>query len=186
MSPAAVRSAAVRSAAVRSAAVLALGAVAALAGLTGPAHAAAAPGVRVCDLLTPQELAAALGSTFEPGHAYDAGTGTTCGFDGTGTARGATVRLATGKQARLAMTRTLKALRQTLHDVDSPPPTKVAGLGDKAFYALDEFLGEGSIEVLDGKTFVQVTAIVAANGDPASVSESVLRGLAERALARAS
>jgi hypothetical protein len=164
--------------------VLALGTAVALAGLGG--IAAAAPKVDACQLLTTEELGVALDSVFQPGNAYDAGTGRSCGFDGIGPVRGATVRVASGKQAKLAMTRTLKALRQTLQGLDSDPPRRVTGLGDKAYYSLDEFLGEGSIEVLDGKTFVQVTAIVAANGDTAAVSESVLRGLAEQALVRAS
>ncbi len=162
--------------------VLVLGMAVAVAGPTG--IAAAAPKVDACSALTTDELGAALDSVFQPGSAYDAGTGTSCGFDGVGPVRGATVRVAAGKQAKVAMTRTLKALRQTLHDVESAPPSKVRGLGDKAYSSLDEFLGEGSIEVLDGKTFVQVTAIVAANGDTTAVSESVLRGLAEQALAR--
>jgi hypothetical protein len=157
----------------------------AVAGPSAGSAAVAAPEVDACQLLTTDELGVALDSVFQPGSAYDAGTGTSCGFDGIGPVRGATVRVASGKQAKLAMTRTLKALRQTLRDVDSEPPRKVAGLGDKAYSSLDEFLGEGSIEVLDGKTFVQVTAIVAANGDTAAVSASVLRGLAEQALARA-
>jgi hypothetical protein len=161
--------------------VVVVGAAVALAVISGAA--VAAPKVDACSVLTTDELGAALDSVFQPGSAYDAGTGTSCGFDGIGPVRGATVRVAVGKQAKQAMTRTLKALRQTLHDIDSEPPTKVAGLGDKAWYSLDEFLGEGSIEVLDGKTFVQVTAIVAANGDTTVVSESVLRGLAEQALA---
>lgn len=169
----------------RSTMVVGLGAAVALAVLGVGGVAVAAPKVDACQLLTTDELGVALGSVFEPGSAFNAGTGTSCGFDGVGPVRGATVRVASGKQAKLAMTRTLKALRQTLHDIDSDPPSKVAGLGDKAYSSLDEFLGEGSIEVLDGKTFVQVTAIVAANGDTAAVSESVLQGLAEQALARA-
>jgi hypothetical protein len=152
----------------------------------GAVTRAAAPKVDPCTLLTTDELGVALDSVFQPGSPYQAGTGTSCGFDGTGPVRGATVRVASGKQAKVAMARTLKALRQTLRDIDSGPPTKVAGLGDKAWYSLDEFLGEGSIEVLNGRTFVQVTAIVAPSGDTAAVSETVLRGLAEQALARAS
>lgn len=166
---------------VRLVVTFALGAAVAFGGTA----AGAAPKVGACQLLTTDELSAALGTTFQPGSRYHAGTGTTCGYDGIGPVRGATVRVARGKQAKVAMAKTLKALRETLKSVDSDPPAKVAGLGKKAYYSLDSFLDEGSIEVLDGKTFLQVTAIVAPNNDTALVSESVLSGLAEKALARA-
>lgn len=144
--------------------------------------AGSAPRVGACDVLTTEELNAALGSTFQPGTPYHAGTGTTCGYDGIGPVRGATVRVARGKQAKVAMATTLKALREILKSVDSDPPVKVAGLGKKAYYSLDGFLDEGSIEVLDGKIFIQVTAIVAPDNDTALVSDAVLSGLAEKAL----
>ena len=145
----------------------------------------AAPKAAACDLVTTGELDAALGSTFGPGEQYVAGTGETCGFEGTGPVRGATVRIARGKQAKVAMTRSLRALRETLKSIDSDPPRKVAGLGAKAYYSLDEFLDEASVEVLDGKTYVQVTAILSPGADPGFVAESVLVGLAERARDRA-
>jgi hypothetical protein len=145
----------------------------------------ATPKVGACDLLSTDDLGLALGSAFQAGSPFDVGAGTSCGFDAIGPVRGATTRVVRGKAAKTAMATTLKALRDTLRSVDSAPPSKVAGLGDKAFYSLDEFLGEGSIEVLDGKTFVQVTAIVAPNGDQGLVSEAVLSGLAEQALAAA-
>jgi hypothetical protein len=151
----------------------------------GAAAAGAAPKPGACELLTTDQLGLALESTFQPGSAYDAGTGTSCGYDGIGPVRGATVRVARGKEAKVAMARSLKALREILESIDSAPPTKVAGLGTKAYYSLDEFLDEGSIEVLDGKLFIQVTAIVAPSGDTALVSEAVLSGLAEEALAAA-
>lgn len=146
---------------------------------------AATPKIGACGLLSTDELGLALESSFQPGSPFDAGTGTSCGFDAIGPVRGATTRVVRGKAAKTAMATTLKALREILRSVDSAPPSKVAGLGDKAYYSLDEFLGEGSIEVLDGKTFVQVTAIVAPKGDQALVSEAVLSGLAEQALAAA-
>jgi len=149
------------------------------------APAGAAPKAAACDLVTTDELDAALGSTFGPGEQYVAGTGVTCGFEGTGPVRGATVRSARGKQAKVAMTKSLRALRETLKSIDSDPPRKVAGLGDKAYYSLDEFLDEASLEVLDGKTYVQVTAILSPGADPGFVAESVLIGLATRALDRA-
>jgi hypothetical protein len=149
------------------------------------APAGAAPKAAACDLVTTAELDAALGSTFGPGEQYVAGTGVTCGFEGTGPVRGATVRVARGKDAKVAMARTLKALRETLRSIDSEPPKRVADLGDKAFYSLDEFLDEGSLEVLDGKIFVQVTAILSPGADPSLVSERVLAGLAAQALDRA-
>jgi hypothetical protein len=83
------------------------------------------------------------------------------------------------------MARTLKALRETLRSIDSEPPKRVADLGDRAFYSLDEFLDEGMLEVLDGKIFVQVTAILSPGADPVLVSERVLAGLAAQALDRA-
>ncbi|HEU5300700.1 MAG TPA: hypothetical protein VFW06_00525 [Acidimicrobiia bacterium] len=83
------------------------------------------------------------------------------------------------------MARTMKALRETLASIDSEPPVKVPGLGTKAFYSLDSFLGEGSIEVLERKLFLQVTAIVSPGHDTDLVSSAVLRDLAEKALARA-
>ncbi len=147
--------------------------------------AGSAPKADVCAFLTTDELNAALGSTFQPGSPYEAGAGTTCGYDGIGPVRGATVRVARGKHAKVAMAGTLKALREILESVDSDPPVKLAGLGKKAYYSLDGFLDEGSIEVLDGKIFIQVTAIVAPNNDTALVSNEVLRGLAEKVLARA-
>lgn len=165
---------------VRLVAAIALCAVVAFGGT-----AASAPRAGVCALLTTDELAAALGSTFGHGPPYQAGTGTTCGYDGIGPVRGATVRVARGKHAKVAMTTTLRALRETLASVGSDPPVKIAGLGKKAYYSLDEFIGEGSIEVLDGKVFVQVTAIVAPNNDTALVSEAVLSELAKQALTRA-
>jgi hypothetical protein len=61
------------------------------------------------------------------------------------------------------------------------PPINTAGSRERP----DDFLDEGSIEVLHGKTFVQVTAIVAPGGDTARVSKAVLRGLAKQALERA-
>jgi len=149
------------------------------------APAGAAPKASVCDLVTTAELNAALGSTFGPGNRYVAGTGVTCGFEGTGPVRGATVRVARGKAAKVAMAKTLRALRETLRSVHSNPPEKVAGLGDRAYSSLDEFLHEGSVEVLDGKTFVQVSAILAPGADPKLVSPRVLTGLAARALDRA-
>ncbi|MCJ7437347.1 MAG: hypothetical protein MUP97_06250 [Acidimicrobiia bacterium] len=163
--------------------IVVLSLVAAIA--LGGAPAGAAPKAAACDLVTTGELGAALGSTFGPGEQYVAGTGVTCGFEATGPVRGATVRVARGKQAKVAMTKSLKALRETLRSVDSDPPKKVAGLGDKAYYSLDEFLDEGSVEVLDGKTFVQVTAILSPGADPGLVSEQVLTGLARQALDRA-
>jgi hypothetical protein len=166
---------------VRPVVTLVLGAAVAF----GTLPAGAAPQAGACQLLTPDELSAALSSSFQPGSPYSAGTGTTCGYDGIGPVRGATVRIARGKQASVAMAKTLKALRDTLKSIHSEPPTKVAGLGDKAYYSLDDFLDEGSIEVLHGKTFVQVTAIVASRGDTALVSEAILRGLAKQALKRA-
>lgn len=164
---------------VRFVVTFALGGAVAFGGTAG-----SAPNAGVCEVLTTDELSAALGSTFQPGSRYHAGTGTTCGYDGIGPVRGATVRVARGKQAKVAMAKTLKALREILKSVDSDPPVKVAGLGTKAYYSLDGFLDEGSIEVLDDKVFVQVTAIVAPNNDPALVSEAVLSGLAKQALAR--
>jgi len=151
----------------------------------GAMPAGAAPKVGACELLTTDELSAALSSSFQPGSPYSAGTGTTCGYDGIGPVRGATVRIARGKQASVAMAKTLKALRDTLKSIHSEPPTKVAGLGDRAYYSLDTFLDEGSVEVLHGKTFVQVTAIVAPGGNTALVSEAILGGLANQALQRA-
>jgi len=138
-----------------------------------------------CQLLTTSELHAALGSTFLATPPYHAGTGITCAYDGVGPVRGATVRVARGKQAKAAMVSTLRALRDTLRSVNSNPPSKVAGLGKKAYYSLDAFLGEGGIVVLDGKTFVQVTAIVSPNNDTALVSTLVLKGLAKKALSHA-
>lgn len=138
-----------------------------------------------CRLLTTSELHAALGSTFTPKPPYHVGTGITCAYIGIGPVRGATVRVARGKQANVAMASTLRALRVTLQSVSSRPPSKVAGLGKKAYYSLDAFLGEGGIVVLDGKTFVQVTAIVSPNGDTALVSEDVLKRLAKKGLTRA-
>ena len=52
--------------------------------------AVAAPKVDACSALTTDELGAALDSVFQPGSAYNAGTGTSCGFDGIGPVRGAT------------------------------------------------------------------------------------------------
>lgn len=150
---------------VRLVAAIALCAVVAFGGT-----AASAPRAGVCALLTTDELAAALGSTFGHGPPYQAGTGTTCGYDGIGPVRGATVRVARGKHAKVAMTTTLRALRETLASVGSDPPVKIAGLGKKAYYSLDEFIGEGSIEVLDGKVFVQVTAIVGEPSPPGVTS----------------
>lgn len=163
--------------------VVMLSLAAAIALMAAPVGAA--PKAAACDLVTTDELNAALGSTFGPGEQYVAGTGVTCGFEGTGPVRGATVRVARAKQAKVAMAKTLRALRETLRSVSSDPPKKVAGLGDKAYYSLDEFLDEGSVEVLDGKTFVQVTAIVSPGADPGLVSERVLTGLAQQALDRA-
>jgi hypothetical protein len=147
--------------------------------------ASAAPKAGACELLTTDELSAALSSSFQPGSPYSAGTGTTCGYNGLGPVRGATVRVARGKQASGAMAKTLKALRDTLKSIHSKSPAKVAGLGDKAYYSLDDFLREASIEVLHGKTFIQVTAIVAPGGDTKRVSMSNLRSLAKQALKRA-
>lgn len=150
----------------------------------GAAPVGAVPNAGVCALVTIDELDAALGSTFQPGSADQIGTGRTCSYEGVGPVRGATVRVARGKQAKLAMSRTLEALRETQRDIGSKPPKKVAGLGDRAYYSLDEFLDEGFVEVLDGRTFVQVTAILSPGGDPALISEPVLVGLARQALAR--
>ena len=161
-------------------AVSLVGAVALMAAPVG-----AVPKAAACALVTTGELDTALGSTFGPGEQYVAGTGVTCGFEGTGPVRGATVRIARGKQAKVAMTRSLRALRETLKSIDSDPPRKVAGLGDKAYYSLDEFIKEASLEVLDGRTYVQVTAALSPGADPGFVAESVLVGLAERALDRA-
>jgi len=165
----------------RFAVTFTLGATVAFGGTAAGAATKASP----CQLLTTSELGVALGSTFTAKPPYHAGTGITCGYDGVGPVRGATVRVARGKQAKVAMTKTLHALRDILKSVDSNPPAKVAGLGTKAYYSLDAFLGEGGIVVLDGKVFVQVTAIVAPNNDTALVSELVLKGLAKKALARA-
>ena len=151
----------------------------------GAMPAGAAPKAGACELLTTDELNVALSGSFRPGSPSSVGTGTTCGYEGMGRVRGATVRIARGKQASVAMTKTLKALRDTQRSIHGALPTKVAGLGDKAYYSLDTFLDEGSIEVLYDKTFVQVTAIVAPGGDPALVSDAVLRGLAKQALKRA-
>jgi hypothetical protein len=159
----------------------ALGTAVAFAGTA----AAATPKAGPCQLLTTSELHAALGSTFQAKPPYHAGTGITCAYDGVGPVRGATVRVARGKQAKVAMAKTLHALRDTLKSINSNPPAKVAGIAKKAYYSLDAFLGEGGIVVLDGKIFVQVTAIVAPNNDTALVSESVFRALATQALARA-
>jgi len=150
----------------------------------GAATVGAAPKAAVCDLITTDDLNATFGSTFGPGEQYVAGTGVTCGFEGTGPVRGATVRVARGKAARVAMAKSLRALRETLRSVDSPPPKKVADLGDRAYYSLDEFLDEGSLEVLDGRTFVQVTAILSPGANPSAVSERVLTGLATGVLDR--
>lgn len=150
-----------------------------------PAPAGAVPKAAACDLVTTDELQTAFGSTFRPGESYVAGTGVTCGFEGVGPVRGATVRVARAKQAKVAMTKSLKALRETLRSIDSDPPKKVAGLGDKAYYSLDEVIDEGSLEVLDGKTYIQVTAILSPGADPGLVSERVLTVLAARALDRA-
>ena len=171
----------ISSRAVRVVGVLSLAGVLVL--MAAPAGAATKPAA--CDLVATDELDAALGSTFGPGEQYVAGTGVTCGFEGTGPVRGATVRVARGKQAKVAMTKSLRALRETLRSIDSDPPRKVAGLGTRAYYSLDEFLDEGSIEVLDGKTYIQVTAILSPGAAPDFVSESVLADLAARALARA-
>jgi hypothetical protein len=163
--------------------ILTVSVAAAIGLLSAPAVATAAP--KVCGLVTTDELAATLHSTFGAGKRYVAGTGVTCGFDGTGPVRNATVRVARGKQAKVALASTLRALRQTLQDVRSPPPKRAAGLGDKAYYSLDTFLGEGSVEVLRGQTFVQVTAAVSPGADPALVSEPALKALAAEVLARA-
>ena len=165
----------------RLVATLVLGAAVTLGGAASGASAK----VDACQLVTTGELSAALNSTFQPGSPYVAGIGITCGYDGTGPVRGATVRIARGKQAQVAMTTSLKALRETLRSVHSDPPVKVAKLGKKAYFSLDRFIGEGGIVVLDGTTFIQVTAVVAPNTDTAFVAKAVLRQLAEQALARA-
>jgi hypothetical protein len=169
---------------VRAVRVILTGSLAAAIGvLSASTVATAAP--EVCGLVTTDELAATLHSTFGAGRRYVAGTGVTCGFDGTGPVRNATVRVARGKQAKVALASTLRALRQNLKEVQISPPKRVAGLGDKAYFSLDTFLGEGSVEVLRGRTFVQVTAAVSPGADPALVAEPALKALATEVLARA-
>ena len=131
------------------------------------------------------ELASIFASEFAPGEAYTAGAGKTCGYTGTGAVRFVTVRIAHGRNAKPAFRRTLRAVRQTLHGVDSPPPVAVDGLGDRAYYAFDEFIGEASLQVLDGRTFVQVTAaLTASRGERSVAAEAVLAGLATDVLSR--
>ena len=89
-----------RGCAVRSA----VATVAVLALVFGAAPAGATVKVGACALLTTDELSAALGSTVQPGSADEIGTGITCGYDAIGPVRGATVRLARGREAKVAMT----------------------------------------------------------------------------------
>jgi hypothetical protein len=159
--------------------------LAAAVGIVSAPIVADAASPDVCSLVTADELGATLHSSFGAGRRYVAGSGVTCAFDGTGSVRIATVRVARGKQARVVMASTLRAIRQKLKEVRSPPPTRVAGLGGQAYFSLDTFLGEGSIEVLRGRTFVAVTAAISPGTDPAFVSEPVLRPLAAQALGRA-
>ncbi len=172
---------------------LAVGALAAVAmaavTFAGPPLAAGTTDSKptpVCALITTDELSVTFASEFGAGDAYSAGTGKTCGYTGTGLVRFVTVRIAHKGSAKLAFRRTLRALRTTLRDIDSPPPVVVEGLGDRAYYAMDEFLGEAYLQVLDGRTFVQVTAALTKSDDDRSVvAQPVLVALATRVLERA-
>ena len=153
------------------------------AGATGKA-------VPVCELITTDELTSVFATDFTPGEAAIIGTGRTCGYTGTGPGTGpvryVTVRIATGTQARVGFRRTMKALRETLRGIDNPPPAPIADLGDRAYFSFDDFLGEASLEVLDGRRYVQVTAsLTTSDGDRSVVAESVLRALAVDVLDRA-
>jgi hypothetical protein len=151
----------------------------------GGTAAGAAPRSNACQLLTTDGLRAALGSTFRIGFRYQAGTESDCLYDGIGPVRVATFHVDRGKHGKVGMAKALKVRRETLKSIASDPPVKFAGLGQQAYYSLDRFLGEGSILVLDGNTFVAVSAVVALHNDTALVSETVLSGLARQALARA-
>jgi hypothetical protein len=166
---------------VRFVVTFALGVAVAFGGTT----AGAAPKASACQLLTTDRLRAALGSTFRVVYRYQTGTESDCEYDGIGPVRVATVEVDRGKQAKVVMAKALKVGRDTLKSVASDPPAKLAGLGQQAYYSLDRFLGEGSILVLDGTTFVAVSAVVALHNDTALVSKTVLTGLARQALARA-
>ena len=178
-----------RRARVRAAASVVLVAVAGAVFTLAPEHAVAkGKAVPVCELVTTAELTSVFATDFASGEAAIIGTGRTCGYTGTGTGpvRYVTVRIATGTQARVGFRRTMKALRETLRGIDSPPPAPIADLGDRAYFSFDEFLGEASLEVLDGRRYVQVTASLTTNdGDRSVVAESVLRALAVDVLDRA-
>ena len=141
----------------------------------------------VCALLTADNLSGAFNTVLGAGRQDTIGFGHTCSYDGTadGPISLVTVRVAVGKEAKVHFPATVKALRDTLREINDPVGLQtVRGLGDKAYYGFDSFIREGNLVLRKGNTYLQVTASLHPTGDDALASQATLTKLARAALRR--